>query len=174
MQLELADRPKFLLARGVVGAVENLRDKSIAIENTIGTEYLFTLLANGVKERDICDELAVSEDEFRMIVTSSPALRKRYMEAKAFRLGDLSARTLIDSGFATATSFSKYEKNAVDFHSANIDRAVRITDEGGQSTGVVVNNTVVVRGENEIPPLPPELENVIDVDPIVGAGREEQ
>lgn len=174
MQLELVDRPKFLLAKGVVNSVENLRDKSIAIENTIGTEYLFTLLANGVKERDICDELSVSEDEFRMIVTSSPTLRRRYMEAKAFRLGDLSARTLIDSGFATATSFNKYEKNAIDFHSANIDRAVRITDEGGQNTGVVVNNTVVVRGNNEVPPLPPELENVIDADFTVGAGREEQ
>lgn len=173
MQLELADRPKFLLARGVVNAVENLRDKSIAIENTIGTEYLFTLLANGVKERDICDELDVSEDEFRMIVTSSPSLRRRYMEAKAFRLGDLSARTLIDSGFATATSFSKYEKNAVDFHSTNIDRAVKITDESSQSTGVVVNNTVVVRGNNEVPPLPPELENVIDADFTVGTEREE-
>lgn len=173
MQLELADRPKFLLARGVVNAVENLRDKSIAIENTIGTEYLFTLLANGVKERDICDELDVSEDEFRMIVTSSPTLRKRYMEAKAFRLGDLSARTLIDSGFATATSFSKYEKNAVDFHSVNIDRAMKIGDEGNLSTGVVVNNTVVVRGNNEVPPLPPELEDIIDVDPVIGTDAAE-
>lgn len=164
MQLEAADRPKFLLAKGVLNGVENIRDKSIAIENTIGIEYLFTLLANGVKETAICDELDVSEDEFRMIVTSSPALRRRYMEAKAFRLGDLSSRTLIDSGFATATSFSKYEKNALDFHTANIDRAVKITDTGSQNTGVVVNNTVVVRGENEVPPLPPELENIIDAD----------
>lgn len=170
MQLALADRPKFLLAKGLISKIENLRDKSIAIENTIGTEYLFTLLANGVKERDICDELNVSEDEFRMIITSSPSLRKRYMDAKAFRLGDLSVRTLVDSGFATATSFSKYEKNAVDFHTANIDRATKITGEGSQTTGVVVNNTVVVRGKNEIPPLPSELEDVIDADFVAGAG----
>ena len=163
MELQPADKAKFLLAKGLVSSVENARDKSIVIENTVGIEFLFTLLANGVSEQDIAVRLGMGKEEFKFVVTASPSLRKRYMQARAFHLADNSVKVLWDSGLANADELEKGQKNAVDFHSKNIDRIFGQDDAEKQSSGIVVNNTIVVRDKNEIPALPPELEGVFDV-----------
>lgn len=164
MELQPSDKAKFLLAKGLVSTVENTRDKSIVIENTVGIEFLFTLLANGVSEQDIAEHIGVGKEEFKFIVTASPSLRKRYMQAKAFHLADNSVRVLWDSGIINAGELEKGQKNAADFHTKNIDRIFDQDDVEKQSAGVIVNNTIVVRDRNELPALPPELEGVFDAD----------
>lgn len=174
MELQPADKARFLLAKGLVSSVENSRDKSVVIENTVGIEFLFTLLANGVSDQDIADRLGVGREEFKFIVTCSPSLRKRYMQAKAFRLADNSSDILWDSGLANATELDKNQKSAVDFHSKNIDRVFNQEEAEKQNSGVVVNNTIVVRDKSEVPPLPVELEGVFDAHFTSGAEREEE
>ncbi len=164
MELTKADKQKFLLARGVMSDAENARDISVVIENTIGIEYILTLIASGVQVKEIYSSLGIDSRSFDLVMKSSPDLRKRYIQAKCFRLADLSAQTLMDTGFATATSFTKNEKNAVDYHGANLDRMTKMETEKNTTSGVVVNNTIVVRGKDEVPSLPEELEDVFDAD----------
>lgn len=168
MELAKRDASKLLLARGIMKEVESARDVAIAIENTIGIEHLLTLIASGARVDDICAKLGVDQSTFDLIMKSSPDLRKRYIQAKCFRLADLSAETLMDTGFATATSFSKNEKNAVDYHTANLDRVVKMDTNNNIGTGVVVNNTIVVRSKDEIPSLPEGLEDAFDADFTIG------
>lgn len=168
MELTRKDTSKLLLARGIMKEVENVKDVAIAIENTIGIEHLLTLIANGVRTDNICSRLGVDQDTFDIVMKSSPDLRKRYIQAKCFRLADLSAETLMETGFATSTSFSKNEKNAVDYHTANLDRIVKMDTDTKLGTGVVVNNTIVVRSKDEIPSLPEGLEDVFNADFTIG------
>ena len=174
MELQPTTQAKFLLAKGLVSGVENARDKSVVIENTVGIEFLFTLLANGVPEKEISERLGMGTEEFKFIVTASPSLRKRYIQAKAFQLADNSFRVLWDSGLANTDELEKSQKNAADFHSKNIDRIFNQDEAEKQSSGIVVNNTIVVRDKNEIPALPPELEGVFDADFTSGTQREEE
>lgn len=167
MEIQPRDKAKFVLAKGLVASVENTRDKSVVIENTVGIEFLFTLLANGVPEDHISSYLGLAKEEFRMVVTASPALRKRFIQAKAFMLADTSTKTL-EKNFEDVTSLSKEEKAAVDYHSKNVDRILAQDDMEKQNSGIVVNNTIVVRDRNEVPALPPELEGVFDVDTVAG------
>lgn len=167
MELQATDKARFMLAKGLVTGVENVRDKSVVIENTVGIEFLFTLIANGVPENSISKQLGLSNEEFRMVVTASPSLRKRFMQAKAFVLADKSERFLETLG--DVGSFTKEEKAAVDYHSKNLDRLLAQDGMENQNAGVVVNNTIVVRNKEEIPVLPLELEGVFDVDSTLGA-----
>lgn len=173
MELSPTDNAKFMLAKGLITSVENTRDKSVVIENTVGIEFLFTLLANGIPEKDISDRLKLTREEFRMIVTASPALRKRFMQAKAFALADKSEK-ILGEHFGNALELSKEEKSAADFHSKNIDRILAQDDMEKQNSGVVVNNMIVVRNKNEMPALPPELEGVFDANLTLGTDREEE
>ena len=147
MEMELLPREKakFLLAKGLVSGVENARDKSVVIENAIGLETVFSFIAQGMSDQEVRDLIGLDEKDFTFIFMGSPMMRRRYMEAKAFVLANMSQETLISSGLATSTRLEKAEKNAAEFHGRNIDRVLK-SEEGAQgSTGVIVNNTVVVR-----------------------------
>ena len=176
MEMELLPREKakFLLAKGLVSGVENARDKSVVIENAIGLETVFSFIAQGMSDQEVRDLIGLDEKDFTFIFMGSPMMRRRYMEAKAFVLANMSQETLISSGLATSTRLEKAEKNAAEFHGRNIDRVLK-SEEGAQgSTGVIVNNTVVVRDKGDIPQLPKELESIIDADIIIGAQGEEE
>lgn len=168
MELLPKEKAKFLVAKKLVSGVQSARDKSVVIENTIGLETLFSLIARGMSDREVREEIGLTEGEYLFVVKGSPMLRKRYMEAKSFMLADISQNVLLTSGLVHSDSMSKDQKAAAEFHNRNIDRLLKIGEWGEQNTGIIVNNTVVVRGKGEIPEIPKELEEVIDVDFTVG------
>lgn len=155
---------KFKLTNILLRDVEDVRDKSIVIENGIGLEYIFTLIANGVNVHTICARLGVTEQEFSAITKSSPLLRKRYMQAKAFLLADRSMDTLLAEEFGECVSMDREMKNAADFHNQNIDRVIKSTGEELNKGSTIIHNTVVVRGHDEVPSLPDELEDVLNAE----------
>lgn len=169
MELLPKEKAKFLVAKGLISSISDARDKSIAIENSIGLETLFSFIAQGMSDEEIQKLIGVKEYEYKFIMMGSPLLRKRYMEAKAFALADVSQKTLISSGLAHSESMSKDQKNATDFHTRNIDRVLKTEDGVEGNTGVIINNTVVVRSKDEIPQIPKELEGIIDADFTVRA-----
>lgn len=164
MELVPTDKAKFTLAKGILLSVENIRDKAIVIQNTVGLEFVFTLIANGLSEQQIASDLGLMPNELKIICCSNPTLRKRYIEAHAFRFADTSIRTLDKSGLAAAEALDKYEKNATDFHSNNIDRVMKANVSDGAQAGVVINNTVVVRDKSEVPDVPADIKNVLDME----------
>ena len=161
-ELITRDEARFALARRIVVDAQNVRDKSSAIENTVGIEYIFTMLANGHESRTIARRLGISSEEFHMLITSSPLLRKRYLEAKAFRVAKKSVDVMEE--FAEATELTKDQAAAMTFHGKNLDRLLNTRDEQQHVQGIVVNNTITVGNPQEVPKLPEELGDIFDAE----------
>lgn len=163
-EVELAriDEARFTLARKIVDDSMSLRDKASVIENTVGIEYVFVLLANGVDDRTIARRLGISSEEFHLFVTASPSLRKRYLEAKAFRVAKKSMVVMDD--LAGMSEISREQAAAVKMHAGNIDRLLHTKDEEQHTQGIVVNNTLTISSGREVPKLPIDLEEVFDAD----------
>lgn len=155
---------KFTLAKGLLKTVGDRKDKAVVIENTVGYEYIFTLISTGVAIADIASSLGLTLEEFGFISSSSPQLRKRFLAAKSYKLATKSMEVLEQPEIAEATSLTKEQKSALDYHSANIDRILRQTDSSEQSNNIIIQNTVVVRDKKDVPELPEELKEVIDVE----------
>lgn len=161
-ELITRDEARFALARRIVVDAQNVRDKASVIENTVGIEYIFTMLANGYETRTIARRLGIGSEEFHMLITSSPLLRKRFLEAKAFRVAKKS--TDVMEKYADAEELSKEEAAAMTFHGKNLDRFLHTKDEEKQTQGIVVNNTITVGNPQEVPKLPEELGDIFDAE----------
>lgn len=161
-ELMTRDEARFALARRIVVDAQNIRDKASVIENTVGIEFIFTMLANGYEPRTIARRLGISSEEFHMLMTCSPQLRKRFLEAKAFRVANKSVAVM--ERYAGAEELSKNEAAAMQFHGRNVDRLLHTKGEEKQTQGIVVNNTITVGGAKEAPPLPVELGEIFDAD----------
>lgn len=152
---------------GVLKTARTMDEKAIVMERELGMDPIYALVAIGTKPCQIAASLGLGTFELNYILRRTPDARKRYMEASAFSMAEESQKTL--STFQRVTNIDLEESSALRFHSSNIDRYVKLmsqpnaNDVAGQ---IVVNNTVVVRDSNDVPPLPEELNAIMDVDHV--------
>lgn len=150
----------FFLAKAVINTSKSLDEKTIGIENAVGLDFIYSLIASGCSEEILAEKLGLPTREFRLILRQNQILRNKYIEAKTFRAAD-SSFDIIDE-FSQVRSLDKEEKNALDFHGSNVDRAIKNKPEQEHTTGVVINNVLNVAGNNDIPSLPSELSDIFD------------
>lgn len=156
-------KTNFAIAKTVIAGYDNISDKATAVETQVGFDFCFALLANGASDQDLASRLGLTLSEFKLIITMSPELRARYIEAKTFRLAESSVDILDE--YSSVTALSKEEKSAIDMHTNNIERVIKVSkskDDEGNKKDVLVQNVVVVRSNDDIPPVPVELASVID------------
>lgn len=153
---------KFIVAKAMIRACDNIKDKAIVIENNLGLDFCFSLIANGVTDEELAQQLDMKTGEVSLILKQTPILRKKYMEAKSFALADSSAQTL--EKFTDKLYLSKEEKLAVDMHGKNLDRTLNHNSDERVNNGVVINNVLAVRNDKDVPEVPKELQEVIDVE----------
>jgi hypothetical protein len=84
------------------------------------------------------------------------------MNARANKLADDSIKTL--EKFSDATYLETETSSALKHHSTMLDRSLKIlnTADDKQSNNIVVHNTVVVRDNQDVPPVPDELIGIIE------------
>lgn len=150
-----------LVVYGELQRAKDITDKALVIEKEIGTEVIYTLISLGKPMGDIADSLGLSEDELELIMCRTSEHRNKYIKALMFKpakdsmemLGKLSKFTSLESDDARGSSH----------HTKVIEMFLNHTKdmkEGGSA--ITVNNTVVVSDSRNTPPLPPELQGVIE------------
>ena len=129
-------------------------------------EYMYSIIACGGKLDSVSSDLRIPADKLTLILKSSPQRRMRYMEARASELTDGAFDSL--KAFKSVTSLGKEQKAAADHARQVIGMAGQlVSSDKEQESGpkVVVNSTVVIGENQRPPPLPAELEGIIDVSP---------
>lgn len=152
---------KFVVAENVIRRCRTFGDKALAVANSVGFDFCFALIANGVTDEQLAVRLGLLKNEMKMILTSNPMLRKKYMDAKSFNLADASVEML--EQYSMTSSMCTEEKYAMDMHSKNLDRVMKTEVEENKRSGVVINNILSVRTENDIPEPPSEFGEFIDM-----------
>lgn len=153
---------KLLVLQGLIRAADAFEDKAAAIEETLGMDLVFSLLAIGHSENDMARSLGLDADEFNYLVKQSSSHRDRYLKAKAFLLSDKSVDVM--TAFNTASMLEDEEKRALDYHSKNLDRALKMGDDTSQMSGMIINNILTIRDKNDIPALPEEIKDIVDAE----------
>lgn len=144
----------------------NVMDTANTFEAEGLLEYLYALVSIGDDLTNVLNDLKIPKPKLDLILRSSPSRRKRLLEAKSSQLAEGSITSL--AHFKTMTYMDRETASAAGHHRATVDMAAKLmTTQTEADTGpkVIVNNNVVIGENREPPPLPPELEGIIDVSP---------
>lgn len=149
--------------KGVLCTAITLKDKALMLEKEIGLEPFYTMLSMGESISSLAASIEVSTFELEYMLQRTPIHRRQYMNALANKLAKSSGQTL--ERFKNTMWMDTEHASAAKHHSNMLERSLkhlntRTDDEGGGR--VVVNNTVVVRSEGDVPPLPEGLEDIIE------------
>lgn len=163
---------EFTLIRlsGLINKTESLRDKALLLEKEIGLEPFYAMIAIGKPLEQLADSVGVTKKELEYMLQRTSIHRTQYMNATAMALGNKSAKAL--NHFSSMSYMDKGESMASKHHFNIFSQAIKVANNntGSNSSQVVINNNVIVRGDNEIPELPNELKDVIEVDDYVELG----
>ena len=166
MSNEVVKPTQTIVLRGLLKNVSNVQDKALLIEREVGMDAVYTMISMGYGTRRIADSLNLSDFEFEYIVKRTPDHRRRLISAKTTRLAESSIEVLKNT-FSTATSLFKEESAAAKHHRSIVDSTMKTLgggEEKGMGTGVIVNNQFIVRGKDDIPDTPKELDEIIEGD----------
>lgn len=150
---------------GVISTAISLKDKSLLLEKEVGLEPFYTMIAMGQSLTSLASSIDVSAFELEYMLSRTPTHQKEYMNAVATQLAKSSSVTL--GRFAHSDWLTTDQSAAAKHHASMLEKSLKVlnSSKGDEGTGnVVVNNTIVVRSSDEIPPLPDELQNVIEVE----------
>lgn len=155
-----------LRVHGALATAIDLKSKSQILEKEVGLDAFYALIAMGNSMTSLASSINVSTFELEYMLKRTPEHRKKYINALSGKLGSDSVNAL--SKFSDAMYLDSEMSAAAKHHKDMLSQAVSTLNKDapiGDSGGIVVNNTVVVRGSNEVPDVPPELNGVIDVIP---------
>lgn len=164
VQAELA---VFNTSHALAKATE-LTNLGLLIESEMGTDNIFSLLRMGFDENIIAQDLNLEREQLYYILTRTKDLRREYMDAKAFIRAKHSGDKLdtLYSDEHTPDFFTANVKRFADHHQGiveHVSRTLHEKEDGGM-VPITVNNTVVVRDNQDIPALPPGVGAVIDME----------
>ena len=155
-----------LRVQGALATAIDLDSKSQLLEKEVGLDAFYALLAMGSTVASLASSINVSSFELEYMLKRTPSHRKKYINALSGKLGADSVKVL--SKFSDAMYLDPEMSAAAKHHKDMLAQAVATLNKDsptGDSGGIVVNNTVVIRDSNDVPELPPELSGVIDVIP---------
>lgn len=141
--------------QGLVKRATQIVDKALIIEREVGMENIYTLLALGKPLEEIGEALGLSPMETELTLCRTTEHRSRFILAKMFPV----ARNSVEQMGRVGDTMTSEQRNAMQYHSSIVDMFMRYTAKSQDaSTGVTVNNTIVVNDKHDIPELPIELE----------------
>ena len=150
------------IVRGMIRAASCFSDKAIIIENEVGMDMVYTMIALGYPEEQLAESFCLNEKEFKLLVSQSPRHRVNYLNAKLYKAGENSAERLVE--LSLLDTIEDGEKRAADIHHKTLATVLKgSSDIDVGNTGIVINNIIRVRDKDDIPGLPDELKEVIDV-----------
>lgn len=158
---QLMDKVSEFQLRGAVRNVKEVVDKALAIERELGTDILYTLVANGEPLDNIAEALGVSVKEFELIMTRTPEHRNKYIKAKLYKPAMSSLETL--DGFSTLSFMDKEQKNASSHHLTMVRLFMEQTNDVSERSSAITVNNVISVNDNQ-PELPDDLLGVLDVE----------
>lgn len=151
--------------KGVLANALSLKDMALLLEKEVSLEPIYTLLAMGQSLSNLAASIDVTPFQLEYMLTRTPKHRREYINAVSNKLAKESSATLNE--FKNSLYLDKEQAAAAKHHASMLEKSLKVLNAPSNEDGtgnVVVNNTIVVRDRSEIPPLPDELENVIEGD----------
>lgn len=149
--------------KGILGTALSLKDKGLMLEKEIGLEPIYAMLAMGKNLAPIAASLGMSIFELEYVLQRTSSHRKQYMNAISNKLA-LQSSVALDR-YKNIVWMDKEHAAAARHHASMLHRSLNLLNapSGSEGSGkVIVNNTVVVRDKNDVPPLPDGLEDIIE------------
>ena len=153
-----------MTTKGILGRIQRIEDKAMILEKELGLDSLYSALSMGQKLEPLADSLDLSEKDLEFVLTRTPELQKRYLQALMFCRAKRSGKVLDHVSVAGVATFDKYETNALKHHAAMVDASLKSLYLDKQDTGsqVLVQNNIIVRDKDDIPSLPEGLGELIE------------
>jgi len=153
--------------KGVLSTALSLKDKALLMERELGLEPFYTMISMGQSISTLAASMNISNFELEYMLKRTSNHRKQYMNAVSTQLANDSSNTL--KRFKGALLLDKEQAAAARHHTGLLDRSLKVlnSQEDGKGAGnVIVNNTVIVRDNSDIPPMPDGLDNIIEVEDV--------
>lgn len=151
--------------KGVLCTAMTLKDKALILEKEIGLEPFYAMLSMGQSLESLAESVGFTPFELEYMLKRTPNHRRQFMNAKTNQLAEQSTDTL--EHFETALMLDTEQAAAAKHHATMLEKSLKVLNNPAAtqgSGGVVVNNTVVIRDKDDVPPLPDGLDQIIDVE----------
>ena len=148
---------------------ENLRDKAVFLDAEDFTEAFYTLIATGKPLDQLAYALGLDSDELDYVLKRTPAHQQRLLSARAVAAGSKALDELDKTHFREARHLDSDENNAAKHHVKLAELGLKSAGalpEQQDSSRVVVHNTIQVLNANTPPPpMPLELNQLLEGHP---------
>jgi len=142
-----------------MGELVTLEDKSLALQKEGVIDQALQMLSVGRTLSQASKSLAVDKGTLEYALTRNKAIKRSFLESSLFHAASKGMKVLKD--LSSKTELEAEEKNAAAHHIKVSEVALKALekDQGGGTNITVINNVVT---ETTIPPLPPNLKEVIE------------